>query len=80
MTETVSLDDCIQRDIADHRRWRHKKTGNLYEVLSMAVDCTNARDGTVVVIYYRVGCVDVPQFVREVAEFRAKFEPVENHK
>lgn len=34
----------------------HKKTGNKYQVIAdEAIDCTNERDGTPVVIYYRDG-------------------------
>lgn len=49
----------------------HKKTGNKYQVISdEAIDCTNERDGTLAVIYYRDGLF----FVREKAEFLEKFE------
>lgn len=49
----------------------HKKTGNRYQVIANeAIDCTNERDGTPVVIYYRDGMF----FVREKAEFIEKFE------
>lgn len=49
----------------------HKKTGNKYQVIvNEAIDCTNVRDGTPVVIYYRDGMF----FVREKVEFFEKFE------
>jgi len=70
-------DDQIQHEIASCRRWRNKATGDLYEVLALAVDCTNDREATLVVIYYAVGCVAVPQFVREAEEFRQKFDPAD---
>lgn len=48
----------------------HNKTGNIYHVLyDSAIDCTNSRDGTEVVVYYRDGKV----FVREKQEFCRKF-------
>jgi len=48
----------------------HKKTGNKYTVLyDAALDCTNSRDGTEVVVYIRNGKV----FVREKQEFMEKF-------
>ena len=51
----------------------HKKTGNIYEVISLdATDCTNERDGTQVVIYRCDGMM----FVRERAEFLEKFKLV----
>ena len=49
----------------------HMKTGNLYDVLCMdAIDCTNERDGTKVIVYTRDGMV----FVRERDEFLKKFK------
>lgn len=49
----------------------HKKTGNKYQVIADdAIDCTNVRDGTKAVVYYRDGMF----FVREKAEFSEKFE------
>lgn len=56
--------------------WRHKKTGNLYELLSHVLDCTNSRDGTRAVVYCRADHHGVPQFVRDTAEFEEKFERV----
>lgn len=53
--------------------WRHKKTGNIYEVSYMEViNCTNAQDGQIMVLYKRGG----KTFVREINEFKEKFEPV----
>lgn len=49
----------------------HKKTGNIYHVIiEDAIDCTNERDGTHVVVYYRDGMF----FVREKIEFEQKFD------
>lgn len=66
--------------------YRHKKTGRLYDILAMGLDCTNSRADTKVVIYWRKrwwtriarallasGMV----FVREGKEFSEKFEKVE---
>lgn len=49
----------------------HKKTGNIYQVISTdVIDCTNARDGTKMVLYTREGLY----FVREYKEFMEKFD------
>lgn len=56
-------------------KYRHKKTGNIYRHLAIAVDATNARDGVMVVVY----CPDDNEhsiYVREQAEFEQKFEMV----
>lgn len=51
-------------------RYIHNKTGNVYYVLSAAaIDCTNSRDGTSVVIYTD----GKHMFVREHDEFLKKF-------
>ena len=53
--------------------YKHKKTGNIYRQLAIATDCTNSRDGVVVVVY----CPDDNGhtiYVREQAEFDEKFE------
>lgn len=55
--------------------YRHKKTGSLYVMLSQAIDCTNSRDGTPVVVYAPKG--DMARvYVRDESEFNEKFEPV----
>lgn len=49
----------------------HKKTGNIYHVLSQGViDATNLRDGNGVVLYGKDGQL----FVRDSEEFHEKFE------
>jgi hypothetical protein len=54
--------------------YRHKKTGNLYEKVIDAIDCTNDRDGTEVVIYRKADeGLDAQLFVRERREFEEKF-------
>lgn len=53
----------------------HKKTGNIYTVITdSAIDCTNERDGTQVVVYCNV---EGMWFVREAKEFWQKFEKKE---
>lgn len=55
--------------------YRHKRTARRYRWLAAGIDCTNSRDGLTVVIY----CPDDDEhtlFVRDQAEFYAKFEPV----
>lgn len=52
---------------------RHKKTGNIYDVERLSViNCTNANDGQLMVLYHRNGL----HFVREQTEFFKKFENV----
>lgn len=49
----------------------HKKTGNIYQIISTdVIDCTNERDGTKDVLYTREGLY----FVREYKEFMEKFD------
>ena len=55
--------------------YRHKKTGKTYFWLAAAVDCTNSRDGTLVVVY----CPDDDEhtiYTREDSEFHEKFEMI----
>lgn len=56
--------------------WRHKKSGAFYEKLSHAIDATNSRNGTRVIVYCHVEAGGIPQFVREQTEFEDKFERV----
>ncbi len=53
---------------------RHMKSGVLYHVVDLGLDCTNSRDGTRVVIYRNYVGVLNQTFVRELNEFREKFE------
>lgn len=48
----------------------HLKTGNIYQKIGEAINCTNAQDGQVMIIYKR----DDMTFVREKNEFEAKFK------
>ena len=54
--------------------YRHKKTGTLYQLIAHAIDCTNNRDGTEVVVYAKHGTdIDNHVFVRDRKEFEEKF-------
>lgn len=52
---------------------RHRKSGRIYQIHYAVRDCTNRRDGTVMVAYSVAG-LDRPTFVREASEFVRKFE------
>lgn len=52
---------------------RHKKSGRIYQIHYAVRDCTNRRDGTVMVAYSVAG-LNRPTFVREASEFSKKFE------
>jgi hypothetical protein len=56
--------------------YRNKKKQSLYRVLHHAIDCTNERDGTKVVVYTNVEGEPLV-FVREEKEFQEKFERVD---
>lgn len=56
--------------------YRNKKRGTVYMVLAVGRDCTNARDGAPVVIYYNADNYD-GMSVRDLDEFLEKFEEVE---
>ncbi|WP_295442577.1 hypothetical protein [uncultured Thiodictyon sp.] len=56
---------------------RHNKTGEIYHWLAAAIDCTNSRDGTAVVVF----CPDDDKhtiYVMEQNEFNEKFEAISN--
>ncbi len=52
---------------------RHRKSGRIYQIHYAVRDCTNRRDGTVMVAYSVAG-LERPTFVREASEFARKFE------
>ena len=55
------------------QRARHNKTGNIYMVLKTgAIDCTNERDGTKVVVYAPDDDENTI-YIRDEAEFFDKF-------
>jgi hypothetical protein len=51
----------------------HRKTGNPYQYLGTGIDCTNERDGAVVV-FYRSLADPTQLFAREQGEFWDRFE------
>ena len=57
-------------------KYRNKKNGNIYIVFNYAIDCTNERDGTNVIIYYPENNKDF-LCVREKNEFLVKFEKIQ---
>ena len=52
----------------------NRKNGKRYIVMAEGIDCTNARDGTAVIVYHPE---ENPELVcvREKAEFLVKFDP-----
>lgn len=61
-------------------KYKHKKTGRIYNVISMEIiNATNKDDGTTMVLYEgeRRDGNGKAQFVRELNEFVVKFEPFE---
>lgn len=52
--------------------WINNKNGREYQAVSEAIDCTNERDGLIVVVYI---CKEAERklFVREKNEFLKKF-------
>lgn len=56
-------------------RYKNKKTGKFYAMLAAGVDCTNSRDGLMVVVYSPEDDQHMI-FVRERNEFYEKFEEV----
>lgn len=57
------------------KKYKNKKTGAEYQILCIACDTTNTRDGTPVVMYVNHS-TDGPDiaFVRDLEEFKEKFE------
>lgn len=57
-------------------RVRHKKTGNIYCVIGVCINCTNGEhDGETMVLYHsEYSGLSGPLFVRNVDEFLEKFE------
>lgn len=54
--------------------WINNKNKREYQVIQEAIDCTNERDGLIVIVYI---CKEVEGklFVREKTEFLNKFSP-----
>lgn len=55
--------------------FKHNKTGDIYVLLSVGKNCTNAQDNEAMVRYIKPG-LDM-EFYREVKEFYAKFTKIE---
>lgn len=59
------------------KKFRHNKTGNIYEVLREdIINCTNANSEQIMVLYQNPNIKD-KIFVREKVEFYEKFTPLE---
>ena len=59
--------------------YRNKKKGTLYKLIGTAINCTNAQDGQIMLIYEPFEQGDEPLiFVRERQEFYEKFEFVDD--
>lgn len=60
--------------IKENSLWINNKNKREYQVIKEAIDCTNERDGLIVVVYI---CKEVENklFVREKSEFLSKFTP-----
>lgn len=52
--------------------YRNNKTGDSYRIVGRAIDCTNDRDGTKVIMYVKHGTIE-PVYAREYSEFEQKF-------
>ena len=55
--------------------YRNIKNGGVYGIISLAIDCTNSRDGNKVVVYHSLES-PVQFYVRDLEEFKQKFEPL----
>ncbi|MGY0394046.1 MULTISPECIES: hypothetical protein [unclassified Fusobacterium] len=60
--------------IKENSIWINNKNKREYQVIKEAIDCTNERDGLIVVVYI---CKEAEGklFVREKEEFLTKFSP-----
>ncbi len=60
--------------IKENSIWINNKNKREYQVIKEAIDCTNERDGLIVVVYI---CKEAKGklFVREKEEFLTKFSP-----
>ncbi|WP_291259914.1 hypothetical protein [Fusobacterium sp.] len=60
--------------IKENSIWTNNKNKREYQVIKEAIDCTNERDGLIVVVYI---CKEAEGklFVREKEEFLTKFSP-----
>lgn len=62
-------------------KYIHKKSGNVYNKITEALDCTNSRggheDGRIVVIYKRID--EDRLYVRDKDEFDTNFEEADDY-
>jgi hypothetical protein len=72
---SITVQSSCFTDASPAQVYRHKKTGNLYEVFMQVLECTNSREGIPMIVYGPRG--GVPLYVRERAEFLEKFEPLQ---
>lgn len=54
----------------------HKKTGNIYFVVSKIINCTNSANDCIMILYVNP---EGKMFCREEPEFWEKFEAVDNY-
>lgn len=60
--------------IKENSIWINNKNRREYQIIKEAIDCTNERDGLIVVVYiYKEA--EGKLFVREKEEFLTKFSP-----
>ena len=52
----------------------HKKTGKAYKIMGFVVDCTNASNDEIMVLYKHFNSNEDADFVRTYAEFTEKFD------
>lgn len=57
-----------------HTIYVNKKTNYEYFVHAIGIDCTNTRDGSLMVRYTAIGGDGSQEFYREIEEFNRKFE------
>jgi hypothetical protein len=58
------------------KQFKHLKTGNIYQMVrDDVINCTNANDDQIMVLYRREDCPELI-FVREKEEFYQKFEEI----
>lgn len=56
-------------------KYKHHRTGDIYKILYLALDCTPTRKGDVTVVY----CCEADEgkvFVRNVEDFSSKFTEI----
>jgi hypothetical protein len=63
-------------------KYRHRKTGNIYQYISTVLDCTNSRGGheagRLMIVYQKENDTTKTYFARDYGEFYENFEKVES--